>query len=204
MIQLEFEGLWRRFGKRIVLRNVGAVVEQGQALVVTGANGSGKSTLLQLLAGLQVADRGRVSYRINARELNRHEMQCELGLVAPDVVLYPELSAHENLHFFASVRGLPWSEESSRTALSGVGLDGRMHDPAGSFSSGMRVRLKYAVALQTQPRFLLLDEPTAMLDEEGAAFVEGVIDIQRRRGLLVLATNDPREVRHGDLQIHLG
>jgi heme exporter protein A len=66
------------------------------------------------------------------------------------------------------------------------------------------VRLKYAVALQSDPRVLLLDEPTAMLDEGGTQVVEQIIAEQRTRGVLVLATNDPREKRHGDLFLHLG
>jgi heme exporter protein A len=74
----------------------------------------------------------------------------------------------------------------------------------GTFSSGMRQRLKYAFALAHAPKLLLLDEPTANLDVSGVSMVEAVITQQRERGILVLATNEPEELRHGDHCLVLG
>lgn len=179
-------------------------MEHGEALVVTGHNGSGKSTLLTIIAGLLRPDKGQIRIRRGGEEISREERRRALGLVAPDLTLYPELTALENLEFFARVRSLRWEPEGARAMLERVGLGGRGRDLVGTFSSGMRVRLKYAVALQAEPAVLLLDEPTAMLDTGGVEVVEQVIAEQRRRGVLVLATNDPQETRHGDLFLHLG
>ena len=201
--QLQFENLHKRFGDRAVLRNVNARVEHGEALVVTGHNGSGKSTLLTVLAGLLRPDRGRVRILEDGREITRDERRRALALVAPDLTLYPELTALENLEFFARVRGLPVDSRGHEALLERLGLPGRGRDSVGTYSSGMRVRLKYAVALQADPHVLLLDEPTAMLDTGGVEVVEQIIAEQRRRGLLVLATNDPEEARYGDLFLHL-
>lgn len=203
-MELRLDNVSKRFGTRVVVRNVCAEVRAGEALVVTGPNGSGKSTLLSLIAGLLRPDRGAVRFLEDGREYPAEERRRFLGLVAPDLTLYPELTAMENLEFFARVRGLVWNPEEGEELLARVGLAGRGGDLTGTFSSGMRVRLKYAAALQPQPSFLLLDEPTAMLDSGGAEMVDAIIAAQRERGVLVLATNDPRETRHGSLFLHLG
>jgi heme exporter protein A len=203
-VRLELEDLCKAYGRRPVLRHVCAELRTGEALVVTGHNGSGKSTLLALIAGLARPDSGRITLFLHGRPVEPGERRRALGLVAPDLTLYPELTALENLEFFARVRSLPWHPAEGDRLLAEVGLRGRGRDLAGTFSSGMRVRLKYAVALQPRPALLLLDEPTAMLDEHGRELVERVIAEQRTRGALVLATNDPAEVRHGDLLLHLG
>lgn len=204
MIQLHLENVSKRFGHRAVLQNVCARVEHGEALVVTGHNGSGKSTLLTVIAGLLRADKGHIRLLEDGVEIPREEHRRALGLVAPDLTLYPELTALENLEFFERVRSLAVDRSLNESLLDRVGLHGRGRDLVGTFSSGMRVRLKYAVALQSQPRVLLLDEPTAMLDVGGVEVVERIIAEQRERGVLVLATNDPQETRHGDLFLHLG
>lgn len=204
MIELRLENVSKRFGPRPVLRGVCAQVQFGEALVVTGHNGSGKSTLLSIIAGLVPLDQGSVSLLVDGAPLRPGGRRTRLGLVAPDLTLYPELTAAENLEFFARVRSLAWRPEEGERLLERVGLAGRGRDLVGTFSSGMRVRLKYAVALQARPAFLLLDEPTAMLDTDGARIVEEIIAEQRGRGILVLATNDPQETRHGDLFLHLG
>jgi len=204
MVELRLENLSKRFGQRNVLANVSADVRSGEALVVTGPNGSGKSTLLSVIAGLQRPDRGAVQVLEAGSPLAPEVRRHYLGLVAPDLTLYPELTASENLEFFARVRSLPWRASEGAALLERVGLMGRGRDLVGTYSSGMRVRLKYAVALQTSPRVLLLDEPTAMLDTGGVALVDTIIQEQRARGVVVLATNDPSESRHGDLFLHLG
>jgi heme exporter protein A len=200
---LRLENLSKRFGSRIVLRNVCAEVVAGETLVVTGHNGSGKSTLLSAIAGLVRTDSGETRFLIDDKELSADERRREVGLVAPDLSLYGELTALENLEFFARLRSLPRDRDELEALLERVGLAGRGADLVGGFSSGMRVRLKYAVALHARPTFLLLDEPTAMLDESGVRLVESVIAEQRQRGVLVLATNDPREERHADLVISM-
>jgi len=202
--ELILDCVTKRFGARTVLRNVCATVGHGETLVVTGHNGSGKSTLLTLIAGLARPDGGSIAFRRNGAPVSPAERRRALGFVSPDLTLYHELTALENLEFFARVRGLAWTPGAGRDLLTRVGLDGRGRDAVGTFSSGMRVRLKYAAALQPAPALLLLDEPTVMLDVGGVEVVEQVIAEQRARGILVLATNDPRETRHADLTLDLG
>jgi heme exporter protein A len=148
--------------------------------------------------------RGRVVVSVEGKPLPLESRREWLGMVAPDLVLYPELTALENLQFFERVRGREPRAAELSALLERVGLAGRGDDLVGTFSSGMRQRLKYAFALAHRPKLLLLDEPTANLDVAGVSMVEGVIAEQRERGVLVLATNEPDEVRHGDRRIALG
>lgn len=204
MFELHLDNVTKRFGPRPVFSNVCAEVRTGETLVVTGYNGSGKSTLLSVIAGLVPPDKGAVRFLQAGKELESDARRRSIGLVAPDLTFYPELTALENMEFFARVRGLAWDAGHARKLLGQVGLKGREADLVGTFSSGMRVRVKYAVALHTEPGLLLLDEPTAMLDESGVQVVDDIIREQKGRGILVLATNDPRETRYGDLFLHLG
>lgn len=204
LFELHLDNVTKRFGPRPVFSNVCAEVRSGETLVVTGYNGSGKSTLLSVLAGLLPPDQGRVRFLRDGKELDADARRRSIGLVAPDLTFYPELTALENMEFFARVRGLIWNASHAIELLERVGLPGREKDLVGTFSSGMRVRVKYAVALHAEPGLLLLDEPTAMLDESGVQIVDSIIQEQKGRGILVLATNDPRETRYGDLFLHLG
>jgi heme exporter protein A len=203
VLSLQVESVGKRFGDRTIFRDLHARADEGEILVVTGPNGSGKSTLLGILAGLTRPSRGRACWLEDGRELDAEFRRRELGWVAPDLTLYHELTARENLQFFARVRRLETSSPSIDSLLEQVGLGKRGDDPVRTFSSGMRQRLKYAFALMGSPRVLLLDEPTANLDASGVAMVDGVIRAQRQRGLLVLATNEPRETEYGDRCLQL-
>lgn len=204
MDRLEIVELGKRFGRRPIFDNISVEVAQGEVLVVTGPNGSGKSTFLAVVAGLLRPTKGRVRFIEEEREVPLDERRRSLGLVAPDLVLYPELSALENLELLARLRGASPTRAELTSILRRVGLGGREEDHVGEYSSGMRQRVKYAFALMSQPSLMLLDEPTANLDAAGAAVVAEVIAEQRARGVLVLATNEPAETHHADLLLTLG
>ncbi len=203
MYRLELQGLGKRYGRLRVFRGIETAVESGQVLVLAGRNGSGKSTLLRIIAGLTRPSAGQMSFFEDGRPLSPEERRRRLGLVAVDVALYGELTAWENLTFFARVRGLGLSREEGELLLKEVGLAGRGDDLVQTYSSGMRQRLKYACALLHNPPLLLLDEPGSNLDEAGQAMVAALIARQRERGLVVLATNDPAEVAYGDVVLRL-
>ena len=186
-----------------MLAGLSLTLRAGETLVVAGANGSGKSTLLRLLCGLQRPSAGEVIYQVGGRRLRPSEARHLIGWVAPDLQLYRELTALENLEFFAQVRGLRRTRAELEALLGEIGLPGRGDDLLAAYSSGMAQRLRYAYALLHQPPVLLLDEPTATLDERGAAVVERIVEAQRARGITVIATNDQRELRYGDYVLRL-
>lgn len=203
-IQLDLNDVAAEYGMRRVLAGITLTLRAGETLVVSGANGSGKSTLLRLLCGLQHPTAGQVNYQIGGQGFRPEQARHLIGWVAPDLQLYRELTAIENLEFFAAVRGLRFSREALQQRLATVGLAGRGDDLLMAYSSGMAQRLRYAYALLHDPPVLLLDEPTLTLDEHGMALVEQLITRQRERGISVIATNDSREHRFGDYLMRLG
>jgi len=203
MVCIELQKVTKRYGRLRVFRDMTAEVRSGQVLVLAGRNGSGKSTLLRIVAGLARPTRGQVVFYQDGRPLGAEERRRRSGLVAVDVAVYGELTAWENLSFFSRVRGMRLSPEEGARLLAEVGLAGREDDLAQTYSSGMRQRLKFACCLLHRPPFLLLDEPGSNLDEAGRALVERIVAEQRERGLVVLATNEPREVAYGDVVLRL-
>jgi len=204
MHRLELQKVGKRYGRRRAFQGIEGEVHSGQVLVVAGRNGSGKSTLLRIIAGLTRPSSGQVLFYEDGRLLPPEERRRRIGLVAVDVSLYGELTALENLSFFSRVRGRHLSAAEAEHLLAEVGLAGRGEDLVQTYSSGMRQRLKYACAMLHRPPLLLLDEPGANLDTAGAAMVESLLAHQRECGLVVLATNDPREVTWGDVVVRLG
>jgi heme exporter protein A len=200
--RLIIEGLAKRYPGRPVFSGISAVIDRGRKLVIAGPNGSGKSTLLRIICGFVRPSRGRVWFERENSELTRTEIRPYVGLVSPDLVLYDELTAFENLSFFAGLAGERPSEQELSSRLSGVGLEGRGHDLVSSYSSGMKQRLKYCLALLRNPEILLLDEPTANLDEAGKALAAETI--RSFEGILVMATNEKSELEYGDEIIRLG
>ncbi len=202
--RLRLESLSRRFGARTIFEDVSLEISSGQTLVVAGPNGSGKSTLLRICCGVLRPSSGACQIFLGDVEQTRESWRHLVGYVAPDLVLYRELSAVENLRFFARLKGIELDTPRLRELLLRVGLLGRGHDPVRVYSSGMRRRLQYAFALSHSPPILILDEPSANLDADGASMVREVVEEQKRIGLIVIGTNEADEAKWGDVTIDLG
>jgi heme exporter protein A len=172
-------------------------------LVIFGKNGSGKTTLLRILAGILSPSKGEIHYALNGDDLKGAKFQKVISLVAPDLNLYDELTALENLMFLSKVQGFDLKERNLIEKMDQVGLRNRAFDLLGSFSSGMKQRLKYIGALIKEPLVLLLDEPKANLDEEGILFLEKVVQDQKQRGILIWATSNKEEKEYGDQILQL-
>ncbi len=202
MFMLQCVDLGKAFGRRWLFRHLSFTVPQGTGLVILGPNGSGKTTLLRLLCGLMQLTEGQVVWKCEEIELSPVKARPLLGAVLPDCEPYEELTAEENLKLVANLRGVP--AENVGEWLERVGLTNAKNQLVREFSSGMKLRLKMAMALVHEPMALLLDEPTAMLDEQGRQLVAELIAEQKRRGIVVIATNDERDVGYGEQQVILG
>jgi heme exporter protein A len=199
MAQLATEDLGQRFGRRVLFRGLSCRLEGGHSLAVTGANGAGKSTLLRILAGVLTPSKGAVRLWVDGREVPGEERPLQAGLVAPYLNVYDGFSARENLQFLARARRLDRAGARIASVLELVGLVPRADDLVGTYSSGMKQRVKYAAALLADPPLLLLDEPSANLDAAGLAMVARVTAHQTARGgLLVVATNEAQEAARCD------
>lgn len=188
---LELSNVQKHFDLRPVLRGVDLTLNAGERLALLGANGAGKTTLLRLLAGLTRPGGGRITIGgLDLYERTR-EAQRLVGFVAHQPYLYDELSARENLLFFARMYRLERPAERAETLLLRVGLARRGRERAGSFSRGQLQRLALARALLHAPALLLLDEPETGLDQEGLALLADLLHEHRARGgTLLFTTHD--------------
>jgi ABC-type multidrug transport system ATPase subunit len=200
---LTASGIGKRFGSRVVLRNVSFAVAPGEVVAVVGRNGAGKSTLLKIVAGLLEPAVGRIEWRDGNEVIDEDERPWRCGLCAPDAPVYRELTVGENLEFWAQMRGGA-PQEVLLAHLERFQLRSRWNDLAGELSSGLRARLQLAVATWHHPSILLLDEPGANFDEAGKNLLREVIGEQRRRGVTLVATNDEREAALCDRRLELG
>ncbi len=183
-------GAAKRFGTHTALRPIDLVIPHGQAVLLVGANGAGKSTLLRLVAGLCRPSAGSV--KINGRDPQRFpEARAEIGLLSHQTLLYDELTARENLRFFAQLYGLDNPDERLAAALAAVGLcfpspvlatHERLDQRVGSFSRGMKQRLAIARAILHRPSILLLDEPFTGLDASASAALHRLLCRFRQEG----------------------
>lgn len=201
---LRAQSLGKRFGARRLFRDLSFEVGSAELCVVTGPNGSGKSTLMRILTGLLPADEGSFEFREGDTPIGMAERGRFMGFVAPDLILYPELTARENITFFSQLRGFPVTRKECENWLTRVGLTGRGEDLVRTFSTGMRQRLKFVYALIHDPPVLLLDEPTSNLDAAGIALVHSLIAERRGRGPILCASNEQREIDLGDRVLRLG
>ena len=202
-VSLFAQALTQRFGPSKIFESLSFEVPKGKGLVVTGPNGSGKTTLLRILSGLLRPSKGEVRLNIAGKTISPEERLRHIGFITPELALYEELTALENLEFFATVRRLKRTKADHLALLERVGLKGRGRDLVGTFSSGMKQRLKLAFAIQHEPMLLLLDEPGSSLDDSGRAIVEGVVAEQKKKGVLIVATNDERELSYGEKTLAL-
>jgi heme exporter protein A len=204
-IRIEFHDVGKRYDERVVFRGVSGEVGPGEILTLTGPNGSGKSTLLTILCGLVRPTRGQIRHLASGgAEVVRAEWRRHLGVVAPAMSVYEELTALENLRFIARVRGLEDVEARCRECLDQVGLEPDRPTTVRGFSTGMVQRLKIAQAMLHRPAVLFLDEPGSNLDPSGqdwlADWVRAAADANRT---VVLATNDRSEMGWGSHSVAL-
>lgn len=190
---LEVEALGKRYGTKWIFRGLGFSIERGQALIVVGRNGSGKSTLLRTLVGLVRPTEGRV-------RLPDGDPRLVVGVSTLEMSLYQHLTVEEHLRFAGDLRGIPHRCEE---LLEQVDLTYAKDLNAAQLSTGMKSRLKMALAIQSKPTMLLLDEPGAALDPAGKEILSKICEDQLSRGFLILATNDPEERRFGTLELEL-
>lgn len=203
-VVVTFEGVAKRFAGQLGLAPVSGCLQPGKVLVVAGANGAGKSTLLAILAGLLRPSRGIVDYHKAGTQMPRGAWFSHVGMAAPDMSVYEELTAIENLVFFSRLRRCPAHPEKLHALLEELGLARADHTRSvAGYSSGMKQRVKLAQAVLHGPDVLLLDEPSANLDEAGHERLRALVERHRAHAAVALATNDPREMAWADERLEL-
>jgi heme ABC exporter ATP-binding subunit CcmA len=189
--QVSVEDVSRHYGRRRAVSRVTFQASRGQILGLLGPNGAGKSTLLAMLGTLLRPTSG--SIRFGTREISTSDdsLRSHIGVLGHDLFLYPELTALENLAFFAALYRIANPDEAARRALARAGLSDRADDAVSGFSRGMRQRVALERALIHQPRLVLLDEPFTGLDDAStAALVARLRGLRDEGAIVVLATHD--------------
>ena len=191
MNQLNVVDVARYYGRRKALSQISFTCGAGEIVGLLGPNGAGKSTLLNILATLLTPSKGRVEYGDQTVDHGGAEVRALIGMLGHDLFLYPELTARENLEFFARLYGVRAVAAAVTTALSHAGLADRGDDLVSGFSRGMRQRVALERALLHDPKVILLDEPFTGLDQAStAALVARLKDRQQAGCVIVLATHD--------------
>ncbi len=186
---LSLTNIRKAYGERTAVDGLSLTLGEGEVLGLLGPNGAGKSTTISIAVGLLAADAGRVDV-CSQGPPTTPTVRRNIGVAPQALALYDDLSADENLRFFASLYGLA-SEQQTRAvdgALDRVGLTDRRKDRVKAFSGGMKRRLNLAAALLHDPPIVLLDEPTAGVDPQSRSAILDEVRSLRSRGKGVIYT----------------
>jgi heme exporter protein A len=188
-MMLEVKKLYKRFGLKNVLRNLDFSVEAGEFVALLGPNGAGKTTFLRILASLTRPSLGEV--RVAGFRLPEQAAQVRrrLGVVSHLPLLYGDLSAEENLHFYGRMYGVLALQKRVTETLELVGLAQRRRDLVRTFSRGMQQRLAIGRAVLHDPDVMLFDEPHTGLDQEACVMLDGVLQEVAAQGRTVVMTS---------------
>ena len=194
-LAIDMSGVSRFFGSTVALKAVDLRLEWGRTLALFGHNGAGKSTLLRTLSTLVRPDEGTVRVAGFDRDKQASKVRMSVGYVGHQPLLYDDLSAVENLRFYARLYRVPDAPDRVRDVLSDVGAEGWAERRVRTLSNGMQKRVAIARALLHRPSVLLLDEPETGLDESGLELLEKVVTGVREGGASVVMT--PHDTERG-------
>lgn len=206
-LSLKIEDVSKRFTRRLIFEPVTEEINAGEIVAITGKNGAGKSTLLKIISQTLPPSKGKCGWYSSAAKLDADDIRMRMGYVAPYLELYGELSAVEHLQFVAKLHSKQLDATAASMMLEETGLPTQAiatERPLRAFSSGMRQRVKLAMATCLKPDVLLLDEATSNLDESGIQLVTDIVKSAADRGaIVILATNESRELALASKQIEI-
>jgi len=189
MIMITAHKLVKRFGLKTVLRGLNFEVNQGEFVALLGPNGAGKTTFLRILASLSKPSMGEVNIAGYRLPHQAAAVRNRLGVVSHLPLLYGDLSAEENLRFYARMYGIPNQNKRISEVLDLVGLYPRRRDLVRTFSRGMQQRLAIGRAVLHDPEVMLFDEPHTGLDQDACAMLDNVLQEVAARGRTVVMTS---------------
>ncbi|WP_040952078.1 ABC transporter ATP-binding protein [Gorillibacterium massiliense] len=165
---VELDRVTKRYGTSVPVDHLDLAIERGEIFGFLGPNGAGKSTSIKMIVGLLKPSQGTI--KIDGIDVNKHPLETKkrIGFVPQDLAIYPNLTARENILFFAKLYGLSGKELNARAdeALEFVGLTERQQDKPKEFSGGMKRRLNIACAIAHRPQLIIMDEPTVGIDPQ--------------------------------------
>ncbi len=176
------KNITKSFGRFQVLKQINLTIKRGDRYILFGSNGAGKTTLVKILSTLDTADSGELILFREKIEKRSKKYKTFIGFMSHDPYLYDELSAIENLNFYANLYSVKDKNERIESLLKEIGLFHRSHDRVGSFSRGMKQRLALARAILHDPELIFLDEPYAGLDISAQEILNNLIIRLNKKG----------------------
>jgi len=186
---IEVKKLVKRFGLKAVLRGVDFRVERGEFVALLGPNGAGKTTFLRILSTLARPSLGEVKVAGYRLPHEAAQVRARLGVVSHMPLLYGDLTAEENLEFYARMYGIPNYQLRITEVLNLVGLESRRRDLVRTFSRGMAQRLAIGRAVLHDPDVMLFDEPYTGLDQDASSMLDEVLQSVAAQGRTVVMTS---------------
>ncbi len=188
---IEASALERRFGERRALTGLDLELRAGECLGLLGPNGAGKSTTVRILATLLRPSSGSVRVLGLDPLRDAERLRARIGVVPQELALYEQLSARENLEFFAVLQGLSGTllVDAVQQGLTLAGLAERAEERVKTFSGGMKRRLNIALALVHGPELVFLDEPTVGIDPQSRERVYQMVESLHARGVTIVYTS---------------
>ena len=199
-MKIILEQIGRRFNREWIFRNINYVFESGNSYAILGANGSGKSTLLQVISGSLTSSEGKVNYFNSGVPVDIENVFPELSLAAPYLDLIEEFSLSEHIDFHFQFKKYR-DGYSKGSLISLIDLQHSEHKALKNFSSGMKQRVKLALAFCSDTKVLLLDEPTSNLDQQGVEWYLSLIEQFSTDRLVIVCSNQVHEYAFCDEKI---
>jgi ABC-type multidrug transport system ATPase subunit len=191
-MKIKLNGVGKRYRREWILRDIQLELEPAGRYAVSGPNGSGKSTFLKMLSGHLSPTKGKITFSEKQQQLAIIDVYQYLSFAAPYIELIEEFTLLEALRFHQGFRSfLPGLDPHSLLDI--LGLEKATNVPVMQFSSGMKQRLKLALACTTEASFILLDEPTTNLDTQGMAWYQELLETYLGNRLVVIASNVPAD-----------
>lgn len=191
-MQISLRNIGRRFNREWIFRGINYTFERAGTYAILGANGSGKSTLLQVLNGSLVPSAGTITYTNGTVNVEPGDIFNYLSLAAPYLEVIEDFTLNEMIDFH--FRFKPYRQGMDKEAVADIlNLQGSRNKPIRYFSSGMKQRLKLALAFCADTPILMLDEPTANLDNQGIDWYLGLIEQYSAGRLTIICSNQQHE-----------
>ena len=188
---IKIKGLSKSFGSFYALRDLSLEIHPGEYWMIVGPNGAGKTTLLKIIATLSQPTQGKISIHEVESDNNRIHIRKQIGFIGHQSFLYENLTAEENLQFYARMYRLENIAKRIADTLTQVGLAARKNDLVRTFSRGMQQRLSIGRALLANPTIILLDEPFSGLDQNAIEnFVELFTSLISPDRMIIMTTHD--------------
>ena len=188
---LEIQGLTKKFGDFVAVDGMSLNVREGEIFGFLGSNGAGKSTTINMVSSLLIPSAGEI--RILGQDIRKHnrDAKMNLGIVPQDLAIYNDMTAYENVSFFAGLYGLRGKllKERTEEALTFVGLSDKAKSKPSSFSGGMKRRLNIACAIAHKPKLIIMDEPTVGIDPQSRNYILESVRKLNESGCTVIYTS---------------